>query len=263
MRFADGVFLPVSPDPTLIALGLVVGTIVGITGVGGGALLTPLLILIAGVRPTVAIGTDLAFAAITKSFGSWQHARHGGVDGRLTFRLACGSVPGALVGVRLIGIIQSAQDIDAEVLVGHILGVALVLAAVANLVRAAGVSWTVGGLDTPGPVAGGILGFVVGLLVGLTSIGAGSLLMAVFALLYGLPARRAVGSDVLHGAIMAAVAALAHSTLGRVEVPMLASLLVGSVPGVLIGSSLCGRLPNRPLRVGIAVILAVSGVRLL
>lgn len=253
----------VHPQPVLVALGLLVGALVGLTGVGGGSLLTPLLILVVGTRPTVAVGTDLAFAALTKLVGALQHTRNKTADLRLTVWLACGSVPGALIGSAVVGVLEGSSPDGADAAITHLLGAALLLAAAASLLRATGVRWSVGGAAQPGPFGAAALGLTIGILVGMTSIGAGSLLMAVFALLYTLPALRAVGTDVVHGAVLAAVAAVAHSAAGRIDVEMLGSLLVGSVPGILIGGWLCAWLPGRPLRVGIALILAVSGLRLL
>jgi uncharacterized protein len=212
----------------------------------------------------VAVGTDLAFAALTKLVGAIQHTRARTADLNLTMWLAVGSVPGALVGSALVSVLESADPIGADAVISRVLGVALILAAAASLLRAAGLRWNSSSAATaPGHRTAIGLGLVIGLLVGMTSIGAGSLLMAVFALLYALPATRAVGTDVVHGAILAAVAALAHAWAGRIDVPMLGNLLTGSVPGILIGGWLCARLPGRPLRVGIAVVLAVSGARLL
>jgi uncharacterized membrane protein YfcA len=251
------------PDFLLVSLGLLVGTLVGLTGVGGGSLLTPLLILMVGIKPTLAIGTDLAFAALTKLVGAVQHVRNQTVDVRLTLWLALGSVPGALAASALVTVLETQFPTVAEAAIGKVLGIALLLAAAASLLRASGVHWSSAEAGTPRPVTAVLLGLGVGVLVGLTSIGAGSLLMAVFALLYALPAGRAVGTDVLHGAVLAAVAAIAHGAAGRIDVAMLGNLLVGSVPGVLIGGWLCARLPGRPLRVGIAVVLAMAGARLL
>ena len=249
-------------DPLLIALGFLVGIAVGLTGIGGGALLTPLLIVAIGVRPTVAVGTDLAFAAITKTVGAWQHTRRGTVDLVLVRNLACGSVPGALFGAWIVGALKTSGAADADAVVARILGFALLLAAGASLLRVFGLPRTAGPAAAPGPLAAGVLGLGVGVLVGLTSVGAGSLLMAAFALLYGLPVKRMVGTDILHGAVLAAVAAVAHGAAGRVEVGLLVNLLAGSVAGVLLGGWLCARLPGQPVRVGIAVMLAVAGLRL-
>jgi uncharacterized membrane protein YfcA len=251
-------------DPLLLSLGLFVGTLVGLTGVGGGALLTPLLTLVVGVRPVIAVGTDLAFAAVTKTVGAWQHSRHGTSDRRLVWCLAIGSVPGALLGTRIVSILAAADATGTDLLLTRILGIALLVASSASLLRAAGLSWESEARTHPSTLVTAALGLGIGVLVGLTSIGAGSLLMAVFALFYKrLPAAQAVGTDVMHGAVLAATAALAHGSAGRIELPMLASLLAGSLPGVLLGGWLCSRLPSQPLRVGIAAMLAISGVRLL
>jgi uncharacterized protein len=252
------------PDPLLLSLGFFVGTLVGLTGVGGGSLLTPLLILVVGMRPVFAVGTDLAFAALTKIVGAWQHHAQGTSDRRLVFNLAVGSVPGALLGVHLMSVITAADPANSDKLLTHILGIVLLIASCASLLRASGFSWGKETKPDPGPVPTALLGFVIGVLVGLTSIGAGSLLMAVFAFVYKkLSPSRAVGVDVMHGAILAGVAAIAHGSAGHIEIPLLVSLLLGSLPGVVLGGWLCSRLPSRPLRIGIAAMLAISGLRLL
>jgi uncharacterized membrane protein YfcA len=251
-------------DPLLICLGLFVGTLVGLTGVGGGALLTPLLIMVVGVRPTIAVGTDLAFAAVTKIVGAYQHTRHGTSDARLVFRLAIGSTPGALLGSWLVSVLEARDAASVDVLLTRVLGLVLLIAASASLWRGMGLSWAKDSGTNPGPRCTALLGAVIGTMVGFTSIGAGSLLMAAFAFFYrALPLSRAVGVDVMHGAMLAVVAALAHGAAGHIDLPMVISLLTGSLPGVVLGSSLCSRLPSRPLRVSIAAMLALAGVRLL
>jgi uncharacterized membrane protein YfcA len=251
-------------DPLLIGLGLFVGTLIGLTGIGGGALLTPLLILVVGVSPMRAVGTDLAFAALTKLVGACQHQWHGTSDLRLVGRLALGSVPGALLGSWLVSAIETANVANMDVLFTRLLGLALIVSAGASLLRVFGLSWGKGTHADLGPVTTTALGMGVGVMVGITSIGAGSLLMAAFALFYKrLPIAQAVGVDVMHGAVLALAAAIAHGAAGRIEVPMVTGLLIGSLPGVILGSWLCRRLPSRPLRVGIAAMLAISGARLL
>ncbi|MBX5492831.1 MAG: sulfite exporter TauE/SafE family protein [Chloroflexi bacterium] len=250
-------------DPILVALGLLVGVVVGLTGVGGGALLTPLLIVVAGVRPTLAVGTDLAFAALTKAVGAGLHLRGGSVDLPLTARLAAGSVPGVLLGTQLVAHWERASGLAAQDGVARLLALALLAAALASLARVCGLGALALAGREPGRLLPVGLGFGVGLTVGVTSIGAGSLLMAVLALLYTLPPRRAVGTDIVHGALLAAVGAVAHGLDGRVDPAMLASLLAGSLPGICLGSRLCLWLPSRPLSVGIAALLALSGVQLL
>lgn len=249
-------------NPTLIVLGALVGILVGMTGVGSGSLLTPLLILLVGVRPLVAVGTDLAFAAVTKCVGALTHAKKGTADLKLTLWLACGSVPGALIGTYVIETSASVNQGATDQIVNHILGAALLLASTASLVRAVGITLPARWGDRPGPRVAVVLGFCVGILVGMTSIGAGSVLMAVFALLYRLRADTSVGTDVVHGSILAVVAATAHGLGGDLNLPMVANLLMGSVPGVLVGSLLVGRVPGQPLRVAVALALGLSGWRL-
>ena len=251
-------------DPILMGLGLFIGALVGLTGVGGGALLTPLLILFVGVKPMTAVGTDLAFAAITKGVGAFQHMRHGKPDLRLVYRLIFGSIPGAILGVWLMSKLEGigAPNIDAAFT--SILGIVLIISAAASILQVFNISWMKSNSMEVGALGTAIIGGVVGLMVGCTSIGAGSLLMAMISIFFRrLPISQAVGVDVAHGAILAMVAAMAHGAAGRIEIPMVVNLLVGSLPGVLAGSWLCNHLPARPLRVGIATMLAISGLHLL
>jgi uncharacterized protein len=251
-------------DPILIWLGMLVGTLIGLTGIGGGAVLTPLLILVVGVSPMHAVGTDLAFVAITKLVGALQHKRQGTVDLQLVGRLALGSVPGALLGSWLVSAMAATRAVDVDALFTRVLGIALIVSAGANLLCVFRRSWVQDTRPEPGPVVTTGLGMVVGVMVGITSIGAGSLLMAAFVLFYKrLPVVQAVSVDVMHGAVLALAAAIAHGAAGRIEGLMVVNLLVGSLPGVILGSWLCSHLPSRPLRVGITVMLVMSGVRLL
>jgi uncharacterized membrane protein YfcA len=174
-----------------------------------------------------------------------------------------GSVPGALLGSFALSQFERMDAVQADATLQRLLGVTLVVAAGAGIVRALGVTWGAADDKRPGYPASIALGFAVGLLVGLTSIGAGSLLMAAFALMYAIPACRAVGTDVVHGAVLASVAALAHGMSGRIDGLMLGSLLVGSIPGVVIGGYFCARLPAMPIRLAVAGVLAISGIRLL
>lgn len=251
-------------DPILIWLGMFVGTLIGLTGVGGGAVLTPLLILVVGVSPMHAVGTDLAFVAITKLVGAFQHQRHGTADLQLVGRLALGSVPGALLGSWLVSAIAATDAADADALFTRILGIALIVSAGVNLLGVFCPSWVQDIRSEPPPMVTTGLGLAVGFMVGVTSIGAGSLLMAAFVLFYKrLPITQAVGVDVMHGAVLALAAAIAHGVAGRIDGPMVVNLLIGSLPGVILGSWLCSRLPSGPLRVGIAAMLVISGLRLL
>ncbi len=239
-------------DPILMGMGLFIGTLVGLTGVGGGALLTPMLILFVGVKPMTAVGTDLAFAAITKGVGAFQHMRHSKPDLRFVYRLLLGSIPGAILGTWLMSLMAGIETINVDAVFGQILGFVLIISAIASLLRIFNINWFKETQTEIGILGTAIIGAVVGLMVGCTSIGAGSLLMAMISIFFRrLPIAQAVGADVAHGAILAMVAAMAHGAAGRIEVPMVMNLLVGSLPGVLVGSWLCSHLPGRPLRVGL------------
>lgn len=236
--------------------GLVVGFLVGMTGVGGGSLMAPVLILVLGVAPLRAIGSDLAYAAITKGVGAWQHARAGSIDYRVTGWLALGSVPAALAAVAVASHLPPA--LSAQNVVTTVLGAVLLLAAVAMLVarRAAGHG------PPPSPWLLTPIGVVVGGLVALTSVGSGSLVIAALTVATPLTARRAVGTDVLHATLLTCVAALAHWSIGTVDLGLTASLLVGSIPGVLLGSRLPARAPERVMRVVLASVLVLAGTQL-
>jgi uncharacterized membrane protein YfcA len=251
-------------DPILIGLGLFIGTLVGLTGVGGGALLTPLLILFVGVKPMTAVGTDLAFAAITKGVGAFQHMRHGKPDLRLVYRLLLGSIPGAILGSWLMSRLHGVGTAHIDAAFTSILGFVLIISAIATILQVFNIRWIQSSHMEVGAIGTAVIGGVVGILVGCTSIGAGSLLMAMIGIFFRrLPISQAVGVDVAHGAMLAMVAAMAHGAAGRIEIPMVMNLLVGSLPGVLAGSWLCNHLPARPLRVGVATMLALSGMHLL
>ena len=251
-------------DPILMGLGLFIGTLVGLTGVGGGALLTPLLILFVGVKPMTAVGTDLAFAAITKGVGAFQHMRHGKPDLRLVYRLLLGSVPGAILGAWLMSRLEGVGTTHIDAAFTSILGFVLIISAIATILQVFNIKWIKNNHMEVGAIGTAVIGGVVGIMVGCTSIGAGSLLMAMISIFFRrLPISQAVGVDVAHGAMLAMVAAMAHGAAGRIEVPMVMNLLVGSLPGVLAGSWLCNHLPARPLRVGVATMLALSGMHLL
>jgi uncharacterized membrane protein YfcA len=256
-----------SIQPVTVALGAFVGFLVGLTGMGGSSLMTPLLILMVGVKPTIAVGTDLIYSTITKTVGSIVHFRQKSVEPRISLRLAYGSVPGALLGVFLLGRLESRLSVAAlNSIVLHLLGVMLVIVAITMALRLLLAGRIAVGWSAPQRHAHVILplaGFAVGFLVGLTSVGSGTLLVVALTLCTRLPAGRLVGTDIFHAAILTLVAGLAHLTLGNVNVSLTASLLLGSVPGVLIGSRLCHYLPDRSVRIALACTLLVSGLRLI
>jgi uncharacterized protein len=254
-------------DPLIIVFGLGVGILIGLTGVGGGSLMTPLLLLVGGYSPSVAIGTDLAYGAITKTLGGWQHLKAGNVDMRLSRYLAYGSVPGSLLGVFTLERLDAAYgDKFTPYLLGAV-AVALALAASASLYRS---------LFRPGLVAkerdsamlqrrvsrfGTIaIGATLGFILGLTSVGSGALIGLALILLYKLRPRRVVGTDVFHAAVLLWTAALAHVVGGNVDFALMATILIGSLPGVWIGTSLVPLVPVAALRTTLGAILAAASL---
>jgi len=247
-------------DPLIIAFGLGVGVLVGLTGIGGGSLMTPLLILVAGINPAVAIGTDLAYGAITKTVGGWQHLRKGTVDLGVSKWLAFGSVPGSLVGVWLLEH-QLAGSVDTML---AFVAVALTVAAVAIIGR----SLVLRQLDEQHSVTLGArtkataltTGAVLGVMLGLTSVGSGALIGMVLILLFRLTPHRVVGTDVFHAAILLWSAGLAHWVGGNVDFGLMGNILLGSLPGVYVGTHLIDRVPVNVLRPALGCVLLGSAL---
>ncbi|MDF2758703.1 MAG: hypothetical protein K0S99_1335 [Thermomicrobiales bacterium] len=256
-------------DWLLPIYGLIIGMLVGLTGMGGGVLMTPLLVLGLGMPATAAIGTDLAYSSITKLAGTWQHWRQGTVEMRVVRALAMGSVPATLVAVATLFFLQSVDASTVDALLERFIGMMLVVAA-ALMLRKLWLS-TRGSVEalpehlvihpTGKLVAIGALG---GFLVGLTSIGSGSLIIALLVITVSLTPEKLVGTDVAHAFLLVGVAALAHLFVLRdVDLVLAGKLLVGSIPGVLIGSRLTVWVPRRPLQAGLAVLLLTTAVSLL
>ena len=233
--------------------------------------MTPLLILVAGARPVVAVGTDIAYSTVTKLAGSIVHVRQRTVDWPTVRRLALGSLPGSILGVVSLAAfnkVLGAADVDKLVLraVGFMLIAVSVVMIVRQVLPLFRKRWP--GLALPsGDFAKGpwlpILGFVVGFLVGLTSVGSGTLIVPVISLLTVLPAARIVGSDICHAVLLLAISSIGHIALGTVDFNMTANLLIGSIPGVLLGSRLCALVPDQPVRLALAAVLIVSATRML
>lgn len=246
----------------LIAAGFGVGLLVGLSGVGGGALMTPLLISTFGLAPQVAVGTDLLYASITKSAGGWRHHLADHVDWPVVLRLTAGSLPAAAA---LLGVIALLPENSTHVLAHWIrmgLVVALPLSGLA-IVLYPWLSRTAPSQDTgdvPSRTVPTILfGAILGLLVTLTSVGAGAIGVTVLAALYPtLPAKRLVGSDIAHAVPLTLVGGLGHLGLGNVDAGLLAVLLFGSIPGILLGARLAGLAPEWLLRPILAVMLCYA-----
>ncbi|MGE4425649.1 MAG: sulfite exporter TauE/SafE family protein [Solirubrobacteraceae bacterium] len=256
-------------EPQYIAFGLLVGTLVGLTGIGGGSLMTPLLILGGGVPPTVAIGTDLAYGAVTKTVGGWRHLRIGTVDLGVSKWLAFGSVPGSLVGVWVVTHLHSryGDDFD-EALLAGVAGALLVVAG-AILYR---VLFMPGAADRERHtvemsrrvrIQALVIGAVMGAILGMTSVGSGALIGLALILIFRLTPHRVVGTDVFHAAILLWTAALAHGAVGNVDLVLTGTLLIGSIPGVWLGTWLLPRIPANGLRPVLACVLLASALAVL
>jgi uncharacterized protein len=255
-------------DFALIGFGLGVGILVGMTGIGGGSLMTPMLILIFGVTPITAIGTDLAYAAVTKTVGGLKHWRQKTVDLELSSWMALGSVPAAISGVWVLGLIEDAAGRDFNDLLLTILAVALLLTGAATLVRAFLKSMhererTTITMERRHKVAAVALGVCVGFVLGITSAGSGALIAVGLILLFRLTPTRVVGTDVFHAAILLWAAGLAHITAGNVDFGLAGNILIGSVPGVWLGSHWSVRVEPAVLRTTLAVVLIGAGLALL
>jgi uncharacterized protein len=247
--------------------GALVGILVGMTGVGGGSLMTPLLVLLFGFHPSTAVGTDLLFASLTKTVGSAVHGQRGTVDWAIVRRLASGSVPAAIATLVTLNAIGK-PSADTEHVIMSVLGVTLVLTGTSVLFRTQIVVWATRrfGTRTAAHRAAStvLLGAILGVLVTISSVGAGAIGVTALLILYpGLPVNRIVGSDIAHAVPLTLVAGIGHWWLGSVDLSLLASLLIGSVPGIVIGSLIGSRASDRTLKPVLATVLIIVGAKLL
>lgn len=253
-------------QPFYALAGFAIGILVGATGVGGGALMTPLLIVLFGIHPAVAVGTDLLHAAVTKTAGSFVHGFNRTIDWRVVGRLATGSVPATAVTIAAF----SRLDINGPVtqqLIGVVLAFALLLTAATLLFRkaiAARYALRIGDLPANKiALLTVVVGGVLGVLVSISSVGAGAIGVTALVLLYPkLPTARIVGSDIAHAVPLTLVAGVGHWVLGSIDWQIFAPLILGSVPGILIGSYAAIRIPETALRVVLAVTLVVVAIKL-
>jgi uncharacterized protein len=248
--------------------GLLIGSIVGLTGMGGGSLMTPILVIVFGFQPTYAVGTDIVHGAIFKSFGALRHRRLGTVHARLTLWMFLGSGPLSLAGVGVAALIKQRYGDSAQSIESHAVGVALVAGGIGFLAK----SFIKRGIkpsDAPfilsrrDKIIAVTIGAVFGFVVGLTSFGSGTFFGLVMVLVYPLTMSKVVGTDIFHAAALLWVAGIGHLVSGNVDLHATAWLLVGSIPGVLISSRFTVRLPDLILRVSLGTILLLSGLKLL
>jgi uncharacterized protein len=261
-------------DPTPTLFGLLVGFLVGLTGVGGGSLMTPFLIAVMGVSAPTAVGTDMIFATLTKFTGSIQHYRQQSVNLEVAIFLGLGSIPAGLLGVATLEWIEGSFDAETvRSIMITIIAITLVLVGGSLILR----NFLPEREDDPRPgVWDGksrmsrrrrmytvVFGAMGGYLVGLTSIGSGSVMAVILLLLYPIAPAVIVGTDIAHATVLSLVVGLAHMTQGNVEFALAGSLLLGGIPGVLIGSRIAPWLPGKPLKMILATMLIFVGARLL
>jgi len=252
----------------IVGFGLGVGILIGMTGIGGGSLMTPLLILVVGTPPVTAVGTDLAYGAITKTVGGFKHWRQQTVDFKLSTWMAFGSVPAAICGVVALEYLERAVGADFEpVLIGVLAG-AILLTGTITLIRAIFLKQLIAReresvtLARRSKTAAVLIGVFVGFMLGVTSAGSGALIALALILVFQLVPQRVVGTDVFHAAILLWAAAAAHVVGGNVDYALAGTILLGSVPGVWIGSHASVRVPAGTLRTVLGVVLIGAGLGL-
>jgi uncharacterized membrane protein YfcA len=259
-------------DLVYIFAGFIVGIVIGLTGVGGGSLMTPILIFVFSVKPYLAVGTDLLFAAFTKLGGTVKLARARVIDWRVVLHLSAGSLPAALITLYVLRHVGAASA-QLQSVMTSTLGVALLLTAAATLYK------VLHGKVAPVTVAHGqevkaatvrhwslplLFGAIIGTLVTLTSVGAGAIGVTVLMILYPmLPLPRIVAADIAYAVPLTLLAGLGHATMGSVDWSLLGKLLIGSLPGIWLGSHWMSRIPERIIRSLLSVLLAYAGVKLI
>lgn len=253
-----------------VVSGFVVGLIVGVTGVGGGSLMTPILVLVFGVSPATAVGTDLLYASLTKTLGGWVHSRRGTVDWKILGLLSMGSLPAAALTIITLKYAQLDEKSLRSLITG-VLSVALILTGTALLIkdqvrkiarRKNGMMFELHHQYLPAATI--TTGVLIGVLVTISSVGAGALGMVALLFLYPRhQTAKLVGTDIVHAVPLTALAGMGHLALGTVDLVLLGSLLVGSLPGIYIGSHLSARVPEKMLRLFLAALLLIIGLKLM
>ena len=253
-------------DPAIIVFGLGIGVLVGMTGMGGGSLMTPLLILIFGIQPTTAIGTDIFYSAVTKTVGGWRHFRMKTVNMELVKWLSLGSVPAAVLGVAVVSVLEKHIGEDRlDSLVYAVLGGTLLMVGIITLTRALILRDLVVERDRfeverRHKVAAVLIGATTGFVIGITSAGSGTVIAILLIAVYRLAPKKVVGTDVFHAAILLWAAGIAHWIGGNVDFTLAANILIGSVPGVVIGAALSDRAPQGFIRTALGLVLVGSGI---
>lgn len=254
-------------NPTMIAFGFAVGLLVGITGTGGGSVMTPLLVVLFGINPATAIGTDIAYSAVEKSIGGVQQYRAGNVDRALSTRMALGSVPAAVIGVITLKWLERHLGSNFETVIFSLLAAALLLSGAALLARillaAREDEHDAVRLDRVRTTQAILLGACVGFVIGLTSAGSGALIAVGLIIWFRLKPPKVVGTDLFHASIVLWAAAIAHVFAGDIDYGLAGTLLLGAIPGILLSTQISLRAPQGALRGALAVVLLGAGLGML
>jgi len=256
-------------DPAIVLFGFGIGVLVGMTGMGGASLMTPLLILFFGVQPVTAIGTDIFYAAVTKTVGGYQHLRAGTVHKGIAFWMAVGSVPAAIGGVFVIEILQDAYGEDAlEGIVFGMLGATLLVVGISTMLRTLFLPDVIKErfalhLHRRHILAAVATGVTTGFVIGLTSAGSGTLIAIILIAVFRLTPQRVVGTDIFHAAVLLWAAGAAHWVGGNVDFELAGNILLGSIPGVLVGGKLALKTGKNALRGMLSAVLIASGIALI
>jgi uncharacterized protein len=255
-------------DPAIVFFGFGVGFLVGLTGMGGGSLMTPLLILLFGIKPVTAIGTDIFYAAITKTAGGWRHLKLKTVNVPLTWWMAAGSVPSAIAGVWALDQLKDRLGDDLDETVFAILAACLLVVGAITLLRSLFLAKAIAEredfeLHTRHKIAAAGIGATTGFVIGLSSAGSGTVIAIMLIAVFRLTPQRVVGTDVFHAAVLLWAAGLAHVVGGNVDFLLAGNILIGSVPGVILGSNMSVKWPQGILRTALGVVLIAAGAALL
>lgn len=250
----------------IVLAGLLAGIMIGISGIGGGSLITPMLIFVFNVPPLIAVGTDLLLGSITKFVGAFTHYRLGNVDFKITKTLLSGSLPGAISGIVFLKLFPLINFGSVDKLVKHLLGIILLIVALGLIYpkvwqRVEEIRNKQSEKRQRYIVQ--IFSYIVGFLVALTSIGSGSLFVPFLLAFYSLSLSKVVGTDVFHGAILSLVASSGHIISGNIDFFLLVNLLIGSISGVILGAKLSVVFPKRAVQLILAFMLTISGIKLL
>lgn len=247
-----------------IAIGFVVGTLIGMTGVGGGVLLLPTLIFILRVPPIIAVGSDALFNFCTKIPSSWVHLTRGSVRKKVVLALACGSMPGSILGVSLLGHLRTVYGTGVNTFITTAVGVLLIIIPTLLLFQSRIEQLVAHRPPTMKSFVGmSAIGLLGGFLVGMTSVGSGSIIMMLLLLFFSLHPREMVGTDIVHAVLLTGMTSLLHFRLGNIDPVLVGSLLIGSIPGGILGAHLSTRMPVPWLRRILCAVLLATGARML